>query len=165
MNRDGVNREPDDVLAALRELYTAIDPAPDMVDRVLFALDIDRIDIDRIDIELAAIIEELSGVKGARTVQAGIERTRTITFESSSLRITISVPSEENRYLDGWIEPPGELGIELVTPDARFETRSDEGGRFAFESVPNGQMHLEILPTEGSAVNLARRVVTQGVVL
>ena len=145
------------VLAAMRTMYSAADPAPDLVDRVLFALD-----LDRIDIELAAITEEFSGATGARSV----EYTRTITFDSSSLRITISIPNGEPRFLDGYLEPAGVLRIELVTADGRrFETRSDEGGRFAFESVPTGQVHLEVLPTSGSTVQLSRRVVTQAVIV
>jgi hypothetical protein len=159
-----VNFDPNDpldaedvaVLAALRTMYVSADPAPDLVDRVLFA-----IDLDNIDIELAAITAEYTGATGARST----ENTRTVTFESSSLRITVSVPEDDSRYLDGWIEPAGELEIELITPTARFGTRSDEGGRFAFASVPAGQIHLEVLPTAGSTVRLTRRVVTQRLVL
>jgi len=154
--RDPLDADDVAVLAALRTMYAAADPAPDLVDRVLFALD-----LDRIDIELAAITAEYSGATGSRSA----ENTRTVTFESSSLRITVSVPEGGSRYLDGWIEPAAELQIELITPTARFGTRSDEGGRFAFASVPTGQVHLEILPTAGSAVRLTRRVVTQRLVL
>ena len=154
---DPLDSEDLTVLATLRTMYAAADPAPDLVDRVLFALD-----LDTIDIELAAITAEYTGATtGARST----ENTRTVTFESSSLRITVSVPEDGSRYLDGWIEPAGELQIELITPTVRFGTRSDEGGRFAFASVPTGQIHLEVLPTAGSAVRLTRRVVTQRLVL
>jgi len=144
------------VLEELRAMYSKIDPAPDMVARVLFALD-----LDQIDIEFAAVIEELVGSMGTRST----ESTRTITFEGSSLRVTIAVPGGGRSYLDGWIEPPGILRIALVTPDARLETRSDEGGRFAFESIPAGPVHLEIHPTPGNSVHLSHPVVTQQVVL
>ncbi|HZN73321.1 MAG TPA: hypothetical protein VFC00_16760 [Micromonosporaceae bacterium] len=144
------------VLDLLRDMYAMADPAPDMAPRVLFALD-----LDRIDVELAAVSEEFAGSLGAR----GTEGTRTITFDSSSLRVIILVPGNDNSFLDGWIEPAASLRIVLVTPDARLQTRSDEGGRFAFEAVLAGQIHLEIHPTPGSAVHLTRPVVTQRVVL
>lgn len=153
---DPLNDDDIAVLGELRAMYSTIDPAPDMVARVLFALD-----LDQIDIEFAAVVEELVGSMGTRST----EGTRTITFESSSLRVTIAVPDGSKRYLDGWIEPSGILRVALVTPDARLETRSDEGGRFAFESIPSGPVHLEIHPTPGSSVRLSHPVVTQRVVL
>lgn len=144
------------VLNALRTMYSTTDPAPDMLARVLFALD-----LDWIDAELATLTEDLVGSMGTR----GAEGARTITFESSSLRVTIALPGGGSTYLDGWIEPAGILRIELVTLEARRETRSDEGGRFAFDSIPAGQVHLEVHPTPGSSVHLSRRVVTPRLVL
>jgi hypothetical protein len=144
------------LLDTLRDMYTTADPAPDMAARVLFALD-----LDWIDVELAGISEQFAGSSGSR----GAEGTRTITFDSSSLRVTILVPGDGSSFLDGWIEPAASLRIVLVTPDSRVQTRSDEGGRFAFETVLTGQVHLEIHPTPGSAVRLDRPVVTQRVVL
>jgi hypothetical protein len=160
MMRDPLDAYDREVLDMLRGMYTVADPAPDMTSRVLFALD-----LDQIDAELAAISEEFAGSLGTRST----EGTRTITFDSSSLRVTILVPGDGpvdgNGLLDGWIEPAASLRIVLVTPGARLQTRSDEGGRFAFEAVLRGQVHLEIHPTPGSTLHLTRPVVTQGIVL
>ena len=161
---DPINTDPNAPLdagdeaafAALRDLYNALDPAPDLVAGVLFA-----IDLDGVDAELAAISDRFVATTGAR----GPEGTRTITFGSTNLTVTIALPGTNGRHLDGWLEPAGCLRIELVTPDCRLETRSDEGGRFAFDAVPTGQVHLEIHPDPGGSVPLPRRVVTQPVVL
>ena len=154
--QDPMDAEDAAVLDAIRAMYLATDPVPDMLPRVLFALD-----LDEIEVELATITENLTGSMGIRSV----EDSRTITFESSSLRVTIAIPGSGSRHLDGWIEPAGILRIDLVTPKARLQTRSDEGGRFAFESVMTGQVHLEIHPTPGSTVHLSHRVVTPSLIL
>lgn len=143
------------VLDAIREMYLVTDPVPDVLPRLLFALD-----LDEIEVELAMITEDYAGSVGVRS----IEDSRTITFESSSLRVTIAVSGSDSRHLDGWIEPAGIVRIDLITPEARLETRSDDGGRFAFELATTGQVHLEIHPTPGSTVHLNRRVVTPPIV-
>ncbi len=154
--QEPMDADDEALLGAIRAMYQATDPAPDMLPRVLFALD-----LDEIVTELASIAENLAGSMGIRSV----EDSRTITFESSSLRVTIAIPGSGSRHLDGWIEPAGILRVDLVTPKARLQTRSDEGGRFAFEAKMTGQVHLEIHPTPGSAVRLSRRVVTPPLIL
>jgi hypothetical protein len=145
------------ILSVIGAVYATADPAPDFVDRVLFAAD-----LERIGAELAEISDELVGSYGSRDMEA----TRTISFDSNSLRVTIVVPDTgSERHLDGWIEPAAALRIELVTPEGRVETRSDERGRFAFGGFVAGQVRLEIHPTPGSAVHLDRPVVTKPVVL
>jgi hypothetical protein len=141
-----------DLLAAVRAEYEDTDPAPDMVARVLFALD-----IDDMDAEFATIAERFVVATGAR----GAEATSTITFTGTGLTVTVMVPLTGDRHLDGWLEPPVSLRIDFVTPDRRLETWSDEGGRFAFDDVPAGAGHLEIHPSPGPPERMTRRVVTQ----
>src|SRR5262245_11578771 len=72
------------VLGDLRSLYGAIDPVPaDLVDRVRFALALDDLDVEVVRLREETGLD-LAGVRGD-------EESRTITFDSDSLTVMISI--------------------------------------------------------------------------
>lgn len=160
---DGVHAPLDeidgDILAGIQALYTAVDPVPDEAySRVLFALD-----LEYLESELARLAAEETVGSLAR----GTEQVQTMTFESPSLTITVSITRAEagTFRLDGWVVPVGSLRVELRTGDLRLQAMSDEGGRFVFDDVATGEVQLAVHPTPGSGVDLSRTVRTPPMVL
>jgi hypothetical protein len=149
---------PDPVLAAIRDLYQAIDPVPStLYTRIQFALD-----LASVEHELAVMCAdlELAAVRGP-------DQTRTITFECQTLTIAVTITATgADRYrLDGWLAPPASLPVEIRSTGSRLRASSDDGGRFVFEDVPTGEMQLAVLPVSGGPVELVNPVVTQPIVL
>lgn len=160
---DSANAPLDDtddlVLAQIEALYATVDPVPaEAYDRVLFALS-----LESMATEVARLCdEELVG-----TLARSAEQARTMTFESNSLTITVSVlhAAGGTVRLDGWLAPGGSVRVELRTSDLRLQTMSDENGRFVFDDVAVGQMQLAVHPTPGSDVELTQSVLTPPIVL
>jgi hypothetical protein len=137
----------DQLLADLRDLWQAADPAPaDLAERVLFTLQLEALQPADVDFELLRLCEAVEPV-GAR----GHESARTLTFEGDSLTVmvTVSGPGAAPRRLDGWIAPAGELRVELRTGRGSTETTADTGGRFAFTDVASGLVQLVLHPPGG----------------
>jgi hypothetical protein len=140
---DATQPWPDDIdeaiLDQLRALHTTLDPPPaDLATRVRFA-----IAVDRVDFEIARLSDDLLVGSGAR----GVERTRTVTFDSESLTIMLSIVETARGRLrvDGWLAPPGPHRVELRSagsgPRARATARevtADDAGRFVFDGVTRG---------------------------
>src|SRR6266545_5367987 len=70
----------------------------------------------------------------------GHEESRTITFDSESLTIMVSITPTgyDVVRLDGWLAPPGGHEVELRTARGPLTTIADEQGRFALDDVPHG---------------------------
>jgi hypothetical protein len=152
---------PDDVDAAilndLCEIWTITDPPPVDLDlRVLFALD-----IDNIHVEMAHLHEEALVGAGARAT----EPTRTITFDSDSLSVMVSItPAGEHLRIDGWLAPPQARRVELRTAAMDADTvdleaarvprvaQADEAGRFVFTGVPRGLAQILVSGIDGPTV-------------
>jgi hypothetical protein len=135
--------EADDaILGRLRGVYDRIDPPPPELDqRVLFALE-----LANVDVEVSRLQEEL--LAGARST----ERSRTITFDSESLTIMISIVDRSDGLarIDGWLAPAGPMRVELrlaSRPDT--VVRADDAGRFVFEGVAHGLAQLVVHPGDG----------------
>jgi hypothetical protein len=146
------------ILARLRTMYEEADPVPDgLRERVRFAFDL--VGADR---ELATLCEELT-LCGPTTRTSGAAGTRTLTFESTHLTICVSVggPNAGAVRVDGWLDPPVAMRVELTAGGLRVHTMSDEGGRFVFDGVRQaGDARLVVHPTPGSSLELARAVET-----
>ncbi|WP_020576039.1 hypothetical protein [Actinopolymorpha alba] len=132
-----------EVLGSLRRLVTAADPVPPgLVDRIQFALA-----LEDLDAEVMRLREEpaLAGVRGA-------EPTRTVTFDSESLTIMISIRSSGDDIvrLDGWIAPAAPHRVELRLVGDRRVVIADEQGRFVLEGVPRGLMQMVVRNASGS---------------
>lgn len=141
------------LLDGVRGLYAEADPMPaSLVDRVQFALALEDLDVEVLRLTAAELAP--SAVRGA-------EETRTITFDSDSLTVMVSVsPSGATTVrLDGWLAPPAAHRVELRTESGPIQTSADEDGRFAVEDVPRGLAQLVVHPTD------SRTIVTPSVVL
>jgi len=95
------------------------------------------------------------------------EESRTVTFDSESLTIMISITPTGHDVvrLDGWLAPPGCHGIELRTAGMRRTTTADGQGRFALDDVPHGLAQLVVRPNGGAAESTRRSVVTPAIVV
>jgi len=141
------------LLDALGTMWSEADPCPaDLADRALF-----RLELEHLDVEVMAAQIALSGA-GAR----GPEVASTIIFESPSLSLTVMVtPATRNRRrVDGWITPPAALTVRLHSPEGVREAPADEYGRFVFDDVPSGLVHLTVEPGAGAVPRLDRPVAT-----
>jgi hypothetical protein len=137
------------ILDQLRTLHSHLDPQPpDLNERVQFA-----IALENIDVEVARLVEDVLVGSGAR----GAERLRTITFESESRTIIITVAGTPDGRVrvDGWLAPAARMRVELrlgsAMPDipaASESIVSDDSGRFAFDGIGHGLARLLVHPID-----------------
>lgn len=123
------------VLGNVRRLWSVADPVPvDLVDQVLFALD-----VADLDVEFLRCGNRL-GLAAAR----GDEQTRLITFDGSTLTIMVNITANADgtARVDGWITPAACHPVELRTSAGELSSASDDGGRFSFDSVARGLTQL-----------------------
>jgi hypothetical protein len=147
------------ILADIRDLFQAADPMPpDLPERIRFSLA-----LRDLEVEVARLAEEDRQMLAVR----GPEHTRTITFDSDSLTIMIRIDQngDGTARVDGWLAPPQRREIELKTTSGALDTVSDEQGRFAFASVPQGTAQLVVRPAEQGAGGSGRSVVTPALIL
>lgn len=154
------------ILKQLRATYARVDPPPADLDmRVQFA-----IELENIDIEVARLSEDLIVGSGAR----GTERMRTITFDSESITIMISIIEREAAQvrIDGWLAPGGRRRVELrmagtssAAGGASRTVTTEETGRFVFDGVDHGLVQLVVHPRAGTGVASAPAVVTPPLML
>lgn len=106
------------------------------------------------------------GSGGAEPVR-GAEPIETLTFEGAQLTVCVSIGRSGGGTvrLDGWLDPPVRMRVELAGRGPRRHTMSDEGGRFVFDEVHTGDTRLTVHPTPGSGIRLPRRVQTPPFVL
>lgn len=155
-----------EIMDQIRAAYALADPPPaGLDDRVRFA-----IALENIDVEVSRLQAEVAVGSGAR----GAERTRTITFDSESLTIMVSIveTTEGQVRLDGWLAPAGALRVELRIaaahpehPSASQEVVASDSGRFVFDGVTHGLAQLLVHPRIDSGVDLPSSVVTPSLVL
>ena len=132
------------ILDRLREVYSLVDPPPAELDEtVRFA-----IALDRVDVTVSRLRDDLMVGSGARST----ERSRTITFDSESLTIMVSIVDRPDGLvrLDGWLAPAGPLRVELRLSGASQESTrvvtADETGRFVFNAVVRTLAQLLVHP-------------------
>jgi hypothetical protein len=145
------------ILRDIADVFTAIDPVPPgLVERVRFALA-----LEDIDAEVSRMREELS------VAARGEEQSRTITFDSESLTIMITVSSATGTTvrLDGWLAPPGEHRVELRTTKGQLSTDADERGCFVLKQVPRGLAQLVVRTGGDRQTQQGRSVVTPSFVV
>jgi hypothetical protein len=125
------------ILDQVRAVHELVDPPPaDLNERSKFALR-----LDDLDIEICRLYEDTLAGAGARSV----ETVRTITFESESLTVMMTVTGDAAGFrVEGWLAPPGPLEVELRVDDARRRVYADDSGRFVFEEVDQGLAQLAV---------------------
>jgi hypothetical protein len=148
------------ILAGVRDIYQVTDPMPgDLVERVRFALALEDLDVD--------VFRRFPEPAPLAAAARGQEESRTVTFDSESLTIMVSITAtgEQVVRLDGWLAPPGSHRVELRTERGPLLTTADEQGRFALDDVPHGLAQLVVHPTDGQPSSLGRSVVTPSIVV
>jgi hypothetical protein len=132
------------LLADLRTVYENVDPVPPgLVEQVQFA-----IALESLDVEVLRLREADSPLAGAR----GEEQTRTITFDTESLTIMISISAadpDDRVRIDGWLAPAAAHQIELRTASGSLTTVADDQGRFVIDLIPHGMAQLVVRPGHG----------------
>jgi hypothetical protein len=136
--------EPSDerVLAKIKALFEAVDPAPpDLAERVRFA-----VALADLEAEAARLVEE-AAFEPALT-RGTAEESRTITFDSTELTIMIRIDANADGTVrvDGWLAPPRPCRVEVSLPDGALAVEADADGRFAFPSVPRGTVRFVVRP-------------------
>lgn len=136
-----LDAEDDRILAELNAAHDVVDPPPaDLDERARFALH-----AGDLDFEISRLYDLSAAGAGARDD----ESTRTVTFESHTLTImvTVSDVGGGRRRLEGWVAPADEVEVELrvggTTPEQSFRVATEDG-RFVFDEVPSGlaQFHV-----------------------
>jgi hypothetical protein len=136
--------EPGDesVLAKIKALFEAVDPAPpDLAERVRFA-----VALADLEAEAAQLVEEAAFEP---TLTRGTpEESRTITFDSTELTIMIRIDANADGTfrVDGWLAPARACRIEVSLHDGALAVEADADGRFAFPSVPRGTVRFVVRP-------------------
>jgi hypothetical protein len=128
------------VLAELRGLYERVDPVPDgLVEQVQFALALESFDVDVLRPRSAGLLA---------LATRGEEQTRTITFDTESLTIMISISAigADRVRIDGWLAPPAPHPIELRHLGGSVTTVADDQGRFVLDLVPHGTAQIVVRP-------------------
>ena len=160
------------VLADVRAYHELTDPPPaDLTERIKFAIAIEDFDVGDAGVVISRLQEDQLVGSGAR----GSERSRTVTFDSDSLTIMVTVAEDgaENVVrLDGWLAPPGPLRVELritrepaTSRGESYAVTADDTGRFVFDGVARGLAQLVVHPTPDCGVDLATRVITPALLL
>jgi hypothetical protein len=128
------------LLGELRGLYDRVDPVPDgLVEQVHFALALESFDIE--------VLRPRSAGQLALATR-GEEQTRTITFDTESLTIMISISAigMDQVRIDGWLAPPAPHPIELRHFGGSLTTVADDQGRFVLDLVPHGTAQIVVRP-------------------
>lgn len=149
--------DADDVraLALVRTHLATVDPVPaGLTERVKFAMT-----VASLEAEVAHIINEGAMAGSVRTTE--YDRATTVTFESDglSIMVTLEEASRGTTTVRGWVTAPG-AEVELRERARSTTTSADDEGRFVFEGVERGTVHLVIRHHDEPG---ARPVITPGI--
>jgi hypothetical protein len=128
------------LLVELRELYERVDPVPSgLVEQAQFALTLESFDIE--------VLRPRSAGQLALATR-GEEQSRTITFDTETLTIMISISATglDQVRIDGWLAPPAPHPIELRHFGGSLTTVADNQGRFVLDLVPHGTAQIVVRP-------------------
>jgi hypothetical protein len=142
-------------LALLRRHLTLVDPVPgDLAERVKFAMT-----VASLEAEVAHLMAE--GSLPATVRKTEYDRATTVTFESEGLSIMVTLEEVDrgSTTVRGWVTSPGDE-VELRERNGSATTTADDEGRFVFEGVERGTVHLVIRHADEPG---ARPVITPGI--
>lgn len=131
---DGVDEE---ILRRLRLVHESRDPVPaDLADRSAFAVTVAA---------LEAEVAELTAIDtvGAALRGEAVNRADTISFSGADLTTMVTIEDAENghRRICGWASD-SPLVVELRRSSHSITTATDGDGRYIFEDVEPGLVHL-----------------------
>lgn len=143
-DEDVIARQPLDAdderaLDLIRAHLQQTDPVPgDLAERVKFAMTVANLEAD-----VAQLMNEGALAGSVRTTE--YDRATTVTFESDGLSIMVTLEDggRGTTTVRGWVTAPG-ADVELRERSRSTETRADDDGRFVFEGVERGTVHLVI---------------------
>ncbi|PVG83317.1 hypothetical protein DDE18_08460 [Nocardioides gansuensis] len=124
------------VLRMLRELDEARDPVPaGLTERIGFALTVAALEAEVA--ELTALSAEGAGVRGE------MEVANTVSFSGADLTamITIEPADDGSRRVSGWASATP-VEVQLRSATGVQDTTTDAEGRFGFDHVRPGLVHL-----------------------
>lgn len=127
------------VLHLVRAHLDTVDPVPPhLADRVKFAMT-----VASLEAEVAHLMQDARSLAAVRTTE--YDRATTVTFESGSLSIMVTLEEDERpgTTLRGWVTAPG-AEVELRERSRSSVTVTDDEGRFVFEGVEHGTVNLVI---------------------
>jgi len=142
-------------LALIRSHLDRVDPVPsDLAERVKFAMT-----VASLEAEVAHLMNEGALAGSVRTTE--YDRATTVTFESDGLSIMVTLEESDRgtTTVRGWVTSPG-AEVELRERSRSTETSADDEGRFVFEGVDRGTVHLVIRHHDEPG---ARPVITPGI--
>lgn len=132
----------EELLGALRELTSRVDPVPDEV--VLAARS--AIAYRRMDAGLAELLYDSAvaddRLAGVRSEGGGW---RQLTFEAPGITIDLEVvPEGERRRVNGQLVPAGAAALRLRHPGGEIETTADDLGRFSADGLQPGPLSIRL---------------------
>lgn len=142
-------------LALIRAHLEVMDPVPgDLAEQVKFAMT-----VASLEAEVAHLMSESSLAGTVRTTE--YDRATTVTFESDGLSIMVTLEEADRgtTTVRGWVTAPG-AEVELRERSRSATTTADDEGRFVFEGVERGTVHLVIRHQDEPG---ARPVITPGI--
>ena len=143
------------VLHLVRSHLDTVDPVPThLADRVKFAMT-----VASLEAEVAHLMKDSRPLAAVRTTE--YDRALTVTFESGSLSIMVTLEESERpgTTLRGWVTSPG-AEVELRERARSSVTVADDEGRFVFDGVERGTVNLVIRQHDEPG---ARPVITPGI--
>lgn len=142
-------------LRLIRTHLEVADPVPvDLTERVKFAMT-----VASLEAEIAHLMDDSLLAGATRTTE--YDRATTVTFESEGLSIMVSLEplKGDHTLVRGWVTSPG-ADVELRERSRSQEATADEDGRFVFERVERGTVHLVIRRNDEPG---SRPVITPGI--
>jgi len=152
-----IDADDERALRLVRAHLDVVDPVPaDLAERVKFAMT-----VASLEAEVAHLISDAMELAAVRTTE--YDRATTVTFESGSLSIMVTLEAGERTAtrLRGWVTAPG-AEVELRERSRSSVTTADDEGRFVFEGVERGTVNLVIRLHDEPG---ARPVITPGIEL
>lgn len=142
-------------LELIRAHLAVMDPVPvDLAERVKFAMT-----VASLEAEVAHLMNESSLAGTVRTTE--YDRATTVTFESDGLSIMVTLEEADRgtTTVRGWVTSPG-AEVELRERSRSATTTADGEGRFVFEGIERGTVHLVIRHPDEPGT---RPVITPGI--
>lgn len=143
------------ILQALRTMWTAADPVPQgLTDRIRFAMS-----VASLEAEVARIVEQSDALVGVRSTY---ERATSVTFETGSVSAMLDIDEIGPDHVDltGWVSVQ-HAEVELRERHRSRFTHTDDNGRFEFNGIDRGLVHLVLRPSEPGA----RTIITPAIEL
>lgn len=150
-----IDADDERALGLIRAHLELVDPVPgDLAERVKFAMT-----VASLEAEVAHLMNEGSMAGSVRTTE--YDRATTVTFESDGLSIMVTLEEGDRgtTTVRGWVTSPG-AEVEMRERSRSTQTSADDEGRFVFEGVERGTVHLVIRHHDEPG---ARPVITPGI--